>query len=162
MPLSFGAVAGRRISLRRLPYLLSILVFALLALVNGVLQPSFFRFDVAISNLSAFLPMTLVAVGQTYVVLGSDIDLSAGAIVSLVNVIVVTIIDGMGGSGPAIALGLSAGLLAGIGGGLLNGACVALLRFQPIVTTFATSLVFSGLALWVLPECGPGEDQHRR
>jgi ribose transport system permease protein len=144
----------RRSAFRRQPYLLTILVFVLLSAINGILQPSFFRFDVAASNLSAFLPVTLVAVGQTYVILGADIDLSAGAIVSLVNVIAATIIDGMGGSGSGVALGLAAGLAAGLACGLLNGICVALLRFQPIVTTFATSLVFSGLALWVLPEAG--------
>ena len=153
MPLpSSAASLRRRFAIRRQPYLLTILVFVLLSGINGILQPSFFRFDVAASNLSAFLPVTLVAVGQTYVILGADIDLSAGAIVSLVNVIAATIIDGMGGSGSGVALGLAAGLAAGLACGLLNGICVALLRFQPIVTTFATGLVFSGLALWVLPE----------
>lgn len=144
----------RRFAFRRLPYLLTVLVFVLLCAINGILQPSFFRFDVAASNLSAFLPVMLIAVGQTYVILGADIDLSAGAIVSLVNVITATIIDGMGGSGAGVALGLAAGLAAGLASGVFNGLCVALLRFQPIVTTFATSLVFSGLALWVLPEAG--------
>ena len=38
--------------------------------------------------------------------------------------------------------------------GALNGFCVAVLRFQPIVTTFATSFIFAGLALYVLPEPG--------
>jgi ribose transport system permease protein len=143
-----------RMSSRRAPYFLAIVVFVLLSATNGILQPTFFRFDVAVSNLSAFLPVMLVAVGQTYVILGSDIDLSAGSIVSLVNVIVVTVIEGMGGSGVGVALGLAIGLVAGLTCGLLNGICVAVLRFQPIVTTFATSLVFSGLALWVLPEAG--------
>ncbi|HXQ42980.1 MAG TPA: ABC transporter permease [Candidatus Udaeobacter sp.] len=154
MPPSSAAPVRRRFAIRRLPYLLTVLVFISLSAINGFLQPSFFRFDVATSNLSAFLPVTLVAVGQTYVILGADIDLSTGAIVSLVNVITATIIDGMGGSGAGIALGLAVGLAAGLGCGLLNGFCVALLRFQPIVTTFATSLVFSGFALWVLPEAG--------
>ena len=74
------------------PYLMAAVVFLLLCLINAVLQPTFLRFGVAASNVAAFLPMALVAVGQTYVVLASDIDLSAGAIVSLVNVVVVSII----------------------------------------------------------------------
>jgi ribose transport system permease protein len=53
-----------------------------------------------------------------------------------------------------ILMALAAGLLAGTLAGALNGFCVAVLRFQPIVTTFATSFVFSGLALYVLPEPG--------
>ena len=122
--------------------------------MNAILQPSFLRFGVAVSNVAAFLPIALVAVGQTYVVLAADIDLSAGTIVSLVNVVVVSIIEGMGGSGASIALGLTAGLALGLVCGVINGLCVAFLRFQPIVTTFATGIVFAGFALWVLPEAG--------
>ncbi len=129
-------------------------VFLVLCTINAVLQPSFVRFGVAVSNVAAFLPMALVAVGQTYVVLASDIDLSAGAIVSLVNVVVVSIVDSMGGTGASIALGLSSGLALGLVCGAFNGVCVSLLRFQPIVTTFATGIIFSGFALWVLPEAG--------
>jgi ribose transport system permease protein len=149
-----GPVAALRAAAGERPWLLAAAALALLALVNALLQPTFLRFGVVVSNVGAFLPMTLVAVGQTYVILASDIDLSAGAIVSLVNVVVVTIIETMGGSGLAIAAGLATGVLIGVGAGLLNGACVALLRLQPIVTTFATGIVFSGIALWVLPEAG--------
>jgi ribose transport system permease protein len=36
----------------------------------------------------------------------------------------------------------------------LNGLAVAYLRLQPIVTTYATSFVFAGLALYILPRPG--------
>lgn len=142
------------LSTQRHPYLMAAAVFLVLCVVNAALQPSFLRFGVATSNVAAFLPMVLVAVGQTYVVLASDIDLSAGAIVSVVNVAVVTIIDGMGGTGASMALGLVVGLALGVLCGVINGLCVAILRFQPIVTTFASGIVFSGFALWILPEAG--------
>ena len=143
-----------RFSMQPHPYLMASVVFVVLCVVNAMLQPTFLRFGVATSNIAAFLPISLVAIGQTSVVLASDIDLSAGAIVSLVNVVCVSIIDGMGGSGASIALGLAAGLAAGLACGVLNGLCVAFLRFQPIVTTFATGIVFAGFALWVLPQAG--------
>ena len=95
----------------------------------------------------------LVAVGQTVVVIGGGIDLSLGAIVSMANVIFVTLM-GQEPSPSRILLALAAGFLAGILAGALNGFCVAVLRFQPIVTTFATSFIFAGLALYVLPEPG--------
>ena len=60
----------------------------------------------------------------------------------------------MGGSGRSFALGIAAGLALGLLAGAFNGFCVAFLRFQPIVTTFATSIIFAGLALWVLPQAG--------
>jgi ribose transport system permease protein len=148
-----GALRGR-LSTHRHPYLMAMGVFLVLCVINAMLQPTFLRYGVAVSNVAAFLPMALLAVGQTYVVLASDIDLSAGAIVSVVNVVVVSIIDGMGGSGTSIAVGFATGLVLGISCGAINGFCVSVLRLQPIVTTFATGIVFSGFALWVLPEAG--------
>lgn len=143
-----------RLSSHHHPYLMAAVVFLVLCLVNAILQPSFLKFGVATSNVAAFLPMALVAIGQTYVVLAADIDLSAGAIVSVVNVVVVSIIEGMGGTGTSIAMGLVLGIAVGLVCGAINGLCVAYLRFQPIVTTFATGIVFAGFALWVLPEAG--------
>jgi ribose transport system permease protein len=135
----------------RHPFMLAVLIFVVLTAINATLQRSFLTFDVAISNLGAFLPLALAAIGQTYVILGADIDLSNGAIVSLVNVVAVAVIASQHG---AIAMGLAAGLAAGLVAGALNGLFVAYLRYQPIVTTFATGVVFSGLALWVLPQAG--------
>lgn len=149
-----GRLAIASLPARRPPWLLAVAVLFVLASVNWFLQPNFLRPGVLTSNVAAFLPMALVAVGQTYVVLASDIDLSAGAIVSLVNVTVVTIIETMGGTGTSIALGLAIGIAVGLVAGAVNGFCVAVLRLQAIVTTFATGIVFSGLALWVLPEAG--------
>jgi ribose transport system permease protein len=143
-----------RLSNHRHPYLMAVIVFLVLCVVNAILQPTFLRFGVATSNVAAFLPMALVAIGQTYVVLASDIDLSAGAIVSVVNVVVVSIVEGMGGTGASFAVGLTLGIAVGLICGAVNGLCVAYLRFQPIVTTFATGIVFAGFALWVLPEAG--------
>lgn len=135
----------------RRPYVLAAAVLIVLSATNAALQPSFLTVAVAVSNLSAVLPLTLAAIGQTYVVLASDIDLSNGAIVSLVNVTAVTVIDGMHGS---IGLGLAAGFCAGLAAGTVNGMFVGYLRYQAIVTTFATGVAFSGLALWVLPQAG--------
>ena len=148
-----GAVAILR-GMRSRPWLLAAAVFIALSIVNTALQPTFLTVSVAASNLSAFLPLILLAIGQTYVILGSDIDLSNGGIVSLVNVVVVELIERFGQSGGSYAIGVAGGLAIGVLGGALNGFCVAYLRFQPIVTTFATSVIFVGLALWVLPQAG--------
>lgn len=125
-----------------------------LIVVNVVLQKNFLEPSVIRSNLTTFMPLVLVAIGQTYVIIGGDIDLSVGAIVALVNVVTVTVIAALGGDGTAVVAGLVAGMAVGLGCGALNGLIIAGLRFQPIVTTFATSIVFSGLALWVLPQAG--------
>jgi ribose transport system permease protein len=143
-----------RFDLRRRRWLLALVFLVVLFGVNVALQPSLLTAEVIGSNLTSFLPLILVAIGQTYVVLAGDIDLSAGAIIALVNVSVVTLVEALGGDGQALAIALAAAPWIGFACGLLNGVCVAVLRFQPLVTTFATSIVFGGLALWVLPQAG--------
>ncbi len=149
-----AATSGIGPRLRRSTWLLALGSALLLAAINLALQPSFLEPGVMASNLTTFLPLILVAIGQTWVVLASDIDLSIGSTVSLVNVVTVVVIDALGGDAAAIAAGMAAGVATGLGCGLVNGLCVARLRFQPIVTTFATGVVFAGLALMVLPEAG--------
>ena len=142
----------RRVALRQ-SYAFALVLLVVTVAINYYLQPNFFQPGLLSGNLLLFVPLMLVAVGQTVVVIGGGIDLSLGAIVSMANVIIVTLMA-QEPSSSRILLALGAGLGAGILAGALNGFCVAVLRFQPIVTTFATSFVFSGLALYVLPEPG--------
>lgn len=144
----------RRLDFIRRPYLPAVFVSLLLFVINGILQPNTLRPTAIVADITTYLPMILLAVGQTYVVLASDIDLSVGSIISLVNVVTVSIIAILGGGSGAIFTGIIAGLVTGILCGVLNGFCVAMLRFQPIVSTFATGIVFAGLALWILPQAG--------
>ncbi len=140
--------------IRRRPWLLSALLFVLLCTVNAAYQDAFFQSGVMVSNLATFLPMMIIAVGQTYVVLGGSIDLSLGAIVSLVNVVVIVIVEALGGTGWALAPAMAAGLAVGAACGWVNGAIISVLRLQPIVATFATGVIIGGLALVVLPQAG--------
>jgi len=142
------------IALRRLPWALPAALFVVLCLVNALLQPSFLKPAVMVSNLGTFLPLAIIAVGQTYVILGGSIDLSLGAIVSLVNVVVVGVVEATGAFVWTLPAGIAAGLAVGAVCGTLNGVVLGVLRLQPIVTTFASSIVFGGVALWVRPEAG--------
>lgn len=140
--------------LRANPYLFSLLLMIVLVTISAVLQDKFFRPGVLSSNLRGLLPLMFLVVGQAMVIIGGGIDLSVGAIVSLVNAVLVTLITP--DSSPsqvlfAILAACGVGLLAG----LVNGLCVAWLRLQPIVTTYATSFVFAGLALLILPRPSP-------
>jgi ribose transport system permease protein len=139
--------------LRKNPYLFALLLLVVLIAINANLQSNFFSLRAINGNFRVLLPLMILAVGQSIVIIGGGIDLSVGAIVSLVNVILVTRISpesGVLGVSLAILLGCVSGMLAGA----LNGVCVALLRLQPIVTTYATSFIFAGLALLILPRPG--------
>jgi ribose transport system permease protein len=139
--------------LRSNPYLFALLLMIVLIIVSAVLQDRFFRLGVLSGNLRGLLPLMFLAIGQAMVIIGGGIDLSLGAIVSLVNAVLVTLITPES-SATQIALAILAGCAIGLLAGLLNGLCIAWLRLQPIVTTYATSFVFSGLALLILPRPG--------
>lgn len=135
------------------PWFSSLILLLILLAVNFYLQRNLFELRSINSNLRVFLPAMIVAVGQALVVLGGGIDLSVGNIASMVNAILVTLIVS-DATPETIALGLGVGLLAGVLAGALNGMAIAYLRLQPIVTTYATSFIFGGIALWVLPRPG--------
>lgn len=147
---------AERVPLRQLGrhyFLFSLLLLVVVVAINFAMQPAFFRPLSLYGMLRTFLPLMLVSIGQAIVIIGGGIDLSVAAVVSMVNVILVTrmsVESGPSEVGAAIALGM----LAALGAGLVNGICVGFLRFQPLVTTFATTSIFTGVAIWVLPRPG--------
>ncbi len=142
-----------RIAWRRIPFAL-VLLFIIL-LVNLALQPDLLHPAILNSNMRVFLPLVLVAVGQAVVMLGGGIDISVGAIVSIANAILATRV-GLQGDNTTTATMMLLVLLAGMLAGAVNGFFVAIVRLQPIITTYATSFLFGGLALWILPSPGGG------
>jgi ribose transport system permease protein len=142
----------------RNPYLFSLLLLIIVMLVNFYFQPNLLEHGTLNSNMRVFLPLVLLAVGQTVVVLCSGIDISVGSIVSIVNVILATQV-GLQGDPQKMYLMLFLCLIVGMAAGALNGFFVAYMRLQPIITTYATSFLYAGLALFILPNPGGGIPQ---
>jgi ribose transport system permease protein len=141
--------------MRRYPALFALILLVLAVIVNFILQPKMFAHDTLNSNMRVFLPIILLAVGQAVVILGGGIDISVGGIVSIVNTILATRV-GLQGSPQAMWEYVAISLLVGVLAGAINGFFVAYLRLQPIITTYATSFLFAGLALFILPNPGGG------
>ncbi len=139
----------------RNPYLFALLLLALAVVANFVLQPNLFERESLNNNMRVFLPLILVSVGQALVILGGGIDISVGAIVSVVNALLATQIGLKGDPNQAVGW-LIAALFVGMLAGAINGFFVAYLRLQPIITTYATSFLFAGVALFILPNPGGG------
>jgi len=137
----------------RIPFALVLL--AIVVLINIVLQPNLLEPATLNGSMRVMLPLILVAVGQTIVILAGGIDISVGAIVSITNAILATQIGLRGDPGTATMIMLLV-LLVGMAAGAVNGFFVAILRLQPIITTYATSFLFGGLALLILPSPGGG------
>jgi ribose transport system permease protein len=147
-------IALRRFTTRH-SYLFALFLLVACVLINLSLQPNLLTTTNIGRNFRNFLPLAILVIGQTIVIIGGGIDLSVGSIVTVGNAILATLITADAGPGAiitAILLTCGAGLLAG----LVNGLCVAYLRLQPIVTTYATSFIFNGAALLILPR--PGGD----
>jgi ribose transport system permease protein len=142
------------LSLRH-PYLLTLVIFLFALLVNLYFQKSILQLDTINNNLRVFLPLILLAAGQSIVILTGGIDISVGAIVSIVSALLATRV-GLEGTTSQTLLWFGIALLVGIIAGCINGFFISYLRLQPIITTYATSFLYGGLALFILPQPGGG------
>lgn len=134
-------------------YIISLILLVVVLIVNYAFQNNVFELGVLNTNLRTLLPLIVLSVGQSIVVIGGGLDLSVGTLVSMLSALLVTWITPESTPeqiAPAVLLVCGAGMLAGA----LNGLVVAYLRLQPMITTYATSFVFSGIALLLLPRPG--------
>ncbi len=100
------------------------------------------------ANLSLVLQQVAIvgalAVGQTLVILTAGIDLSVGALMVFVSMVMGSL-AGLAHLPSAVAflLGLGVAMAAGLG----NGVLVAYVRLPPFITTLGTLSIFTALAL---------------
>lgn len=145
----------RRAYFTRQPAFFALILLAISLVINFILQPDMFAGDTLNSNMRVFLPIILLTVGQAIVILGGGIDISVGGTVSIVNAVLATRV-GLQGSSEDMWRYVLLSLLIGLIAGAINGFFIAFLRLQPIITTYATSFLYVGLALFILPNPGGG------
>lgn len=131
---------------------LAAILFVALIVLNAVLNPV--RFSPAnwptVLGLAAPMILATMATMLPFLTGRGSIDVSVGPLMGLINVILVKVVIGdLGMSSPWIVV--PAALMLGLASGALNGFLAAILRIQPIVATLATYLIYSGLALSILP-----------
>ncbi len=124
-------------------------IFVLLALVLGaitVLNPSFAEPPSLMAFLRAAAPLVVLAIGQYFVIVSGEFDLSVGALVGAQVVIAARLIDGVEGrTWPVIGLMVLLGVLVG----LVNGLVTTLLRVPSFIATLGMLLVLNGaIRLW--------------
>jgi ribose transport system permease protein len=88
--------------------------------------------------------LALLAWGQTVVILAAGIDLSVGAVIALVSVVMGLTFNRFG---PGVGMG--AGLLTGAVVGLANGLLAGYTRITPFIITLGTMSIVGGLALTI-------------
>ena len=102
--------------------------------------------------------LLLLAVGMTFVIVTAGIDLSVGSVLIFSAVVGAKVMVRLAGSPEevrayqfpnqevAIPVGLAAGMLAGLGWGILNGVLITRLRMPPFIVTLGTLGMALGFA----------------
>jgi ribose transport system permease protein len=131
--------------------LIAIGVFIVLFLITDLISAgSFSYFELSFLS-SGGATLAIAASGETLVVLSGGFDLSAGAVISLVNVVLAGNMQDDPGSMLAWTL---AGIGIGVVTGAFNGFFIAVLRLQPIVVTLSSMFIVQGITLLVMDKPG--------
>jgi ribose transport system permease protein len=131
--------------------LIIVAVFIALFLVSTIFSGGSFGYFEASFMSSGGATLALAAMGQALVILVGGFDLSVGAVVSLVNVVLATHMGA--GLGSEIGVGLL-GIIVGGAVGAFNGFFVAFLGLQPIVVTLSSMFLVRGVTVLVLDSPG--------
>ena len=119
-----------------------VLFFAATLAVFGVIAPRFATATNAENLMSGFSFAAILAMGQAFPILVRGIDLSIGAIVGVVGMVVFDMALILHAPGYMI---LPVAILVGALTGALNGVLIVLLRLQPFIATLATLAAYRGL-----------------
>ena len=137
-------------------------------------HPKGFSSAVLVQNGNEVFTLAMVAMAQSVPVLMAGLDLSVGALMTMVDCFASYLLSGAPeglplaldigglrvtlGSLPGGAAGMAVGtiicLVIGALAGLLNGAIVVYGRIQPIIATLATGAIYIGIALFLRPQPG--------
>lgn len=114
-------------------------LFVLIGLVIlfGIASPHFFGTDNLLNVMEQSAINAILGIGLTFVIISGGIDLSVGSILAFCGLVVADLL--VAGHSPMLAIG--AGLLVGLGCGILNGLITTLGRIPPFITTLGMMLM---------------------
>lgn len=115
-------------------------VFIMMFIVFSCISPVFLKPTNLLNVLRQISIMGILSIGMTFVIISGGIDLSVGAVIALVTVIVAASVKI--GVIPAILIGLAVGAIFG----LINGLGVTYGKMPPFIMTLGTTSMASGLA----------------
>lgn len=118
------------------------LFIVVISAVTSVFEPRFLSSQ-NLSNLAVqLMPLLIIAVGQSFTIIGGGLDLSLGAILSLAGVVGALVMQQFG-----VVPGVLAMLAVGCLAGLLNGLIISVLRTSALVVTLGMMSIAQALAL---------------
>lgn len=118
-------------------HLQTVLILAGLVMAFGIASPHFFSADNLLNVMEQSAINAILGIGLTFVIVSAGIDLSVGSILALCGLVVADLLV----AGHSSAVAIAAGLLVGLGCGLLNGLITTLGRIPPFITTLGMMLM---------------------
>ena len=138
-----GKIRNKISTTRSLPQVLTVAFgLVILCIVFGIINPIFFSSRNIGNLLRQIAPILLVGIGQSYVLITGNIDLSIGSIVGMSTMISATLMTK--GISPTIAILIT--LVCCLTVGALNGVLVAGFKIPPFIATLGTMTIGRGIA----------------
>ena len=123
-------------------YLGFLLIFAAFAIL--LRDEGFLSVSNLLNIVQETTPVTVMTIGMVFVLSAGEIDLSIGSVVAIAALASAVVMRAHNW-----ALGVAAGLSAGVMVGLVNGALVAYARLPSFLVTLATMGLLAGVARWM-------------
>jgi ribose transport system permease protein len=121
-----------------------VVIVAFFSITAGARFFSASNFSLISQNVAVW---AVLAVGMTFVIITSGIDLSIGSVLVFSSVVAAKVMEGIGGNGWGTAsIGILAALVTGVLWGLINGFLVAKAKIPPLIVTLGTLSIALGLA----------------
>ncbi|MFC5447145.1 ABC transporter permease [Paenibacillus aestuarii] len=124
--------------------LLAFASLIMLVIIFSVASDNFFQFDNIVAIMLSTAVMGVLALGSTFVIITSGIDLAVGTVMTFSSVMAGVIITTWHLPMP---LGIIGGIVAGAICGLVSGLLVAKMKVPPFIATLAVMMVTKGLSL---------------
>jgi len=117
-------------------------IFLIQMIIQSIFIPYYFSIYGFFDASRAFVEIGIISLGMTLVIISGGIDLSVGALLALVSVVIGFSFD----AGFPMWVAIILGILAGTLGGVFNGVVIAFFRVHPLVVTLGTFALFRGIA----------------
>jgi ribose/xylose/arabinose/galactoside ABC-type transport system permease subunit len=118
-------------------------VIAVLILL-GIVSPNSVKPEHLLDFTRQAAPLIIVGIGQTIVMLVGGLDLSVGAVITMINIVANQVIDGKPEN---VGIGIFVCLVLGAIVGLFNGVMCAKLKMPTFVVTLGSAIFIKGVTL---------------
>ena len=115
----------------------TLFVLAGLVILFGIASPHFLTTDNLLNVMQQSAINAILGIGLTFVIISGGIDLSVGSILALCGLVVADRLV----AGHSVVTAVTAGLLVGLGCGLVNGLITTLGRIPPFISTLGMMLM---------------------